>query len=77
VQLKANNVLESEIISLLEEGELCPVCRSMEKSVDGWIVGAFSNLLHNEDARMELMRNGLCTVHLKRIVEVAKERSEV
>lgn len=77
MQLKANNVLESEIISLLEEGELCPVCRSMEKSVDGWIVGAFSNLLHNEDARMELMRNGLCTVHLKRIVEVAKERSEV
>ncbi|MBN2219637.1 MAG: hypothetical protein JW697_05115 [Kosmotogaceae bacterium] len=75
--MKADNVLESEIVSLLEEGELCPVCRSMEKSVDGWIVGAFSNLLHNESARIELKRNGLCKAHLKRIVGVAKERTEV
>ena len=75
--MRADNVLESEVITLFEQGDNCPVCRSMEKSVDGWVIGAFSDLLHNESAREQLRENGLCREHLKRIVELAREKSDV
>jgi len=75
--LKAENIVESEIVALLKESNECSVCRSMEKSVDVWVIGAFSNLLHNEKARLEMKRDGFCADHLKRITELAKEKSDV
>jgi len=75
--LKAENIVESEIVALLKESNECPVCRSMEKSVDGWVIGAFSNLLHNENARLEMKRDGFCADHLRRITELAREKSDV
>jgi hypothetical protein len=75
--LKAENIVESEIVALLKEGNECPVCRSMEKAVDGWVIGAFSNLLHNENARLEMKRDGFCADHLRRITQLAREKSDV
>ena len=75
--MKAENIVESEVIALLKEGNDCPVCRSVEKSVDGWVIGAFSNLLHNENARLEMKRDGFCADHLRRITELAREKSDV
>lgn len=75
--MKAENIVESEVIALLKEGNDCPVCRSMEESVDGWVIGAFSNLLHNENARLEMKRDGFCADHLRRITELAREKSDV
>lgn len=75
--MKAENIVESEIVALLKESNECPVCRSMEKSVDGWVIGTFSNLLHNENARLEMKRDGFCADHLRRITELAREKSDV
>lgn len=75
--MKVGTVVESEIVELLRESELCPVCQAIAKATDGWIYGAFYNLLHNETARDKLKKGGLCRIHARRITELAREKSDI
>lgn len=75
--MKASTVLESEIIEILKLQDSCPICYAKSKAVDSWIYGAFTNLLHNEDARTKLREGGLCRYHSARITEMARENSDI
>jgi hypothetical protein len=76
--LKATDVVESEIIDLLKENiEDCPICRTSEKAVRGWLKGALSDLLHNESARAKLNTCGLCRIHSDTFIQVVKSDSDI
>ncbi len=76
-ELRVETIVESEVVELLARADICPVCSARSKAVDGWIYGAFYNLLHNEDARFRLKSGGLCREHSRRIVEMAREKSDI
>ena len=76
-ELRVETVVESEVVELFAGTGTCPVCSARSKAVDGWIYGAFYNLLHNEDARFRLKSGGLCREHSRRIVEMAREKSDI
>ncbi len=77
-ELKATNVVESEILTLIRQSDnTCPICRVSEKAVTGWLNGALSDLLHNEDAREKLNSGGLCRKHSETFVKVVKSNSNI
>ncbi len=76
--MKATDVVESEIITLVKQSEeRCPICRVVDKAVSGWLDGALSDLLHNEEARAKLNNGGLCRKHSEVFVEVVKSNSSI
>ncbi|HAA86231.1 MAG TPA: hypothetical protein DCE14_07810, partial [Kosmotogaceae bacterium] len=76
--LKATDIVESEIIDLLNENtEDCPICRTSERAVRGWLKGALSDLLHNESARAKLNAGGLCRVHSETFIQVVRSDSGI